>query len=55
MITARWILMIVFIVLSIISGIIREIVKDHKNVQHKKDCEFSMIAFLIAAIIVIFL
>ena len=58
--TYQWFLIITFMLCAIISGIIREIlVRRNKKkgletkTQAVKNCEFSMIAFLIAMIIAI--
>ena len=56
----QWTLIITFMTISIISGIIREILvrrNKKKGVEKKtqgvKNCEFSMIAFMIAMILAI--
>ena len=58
--TYQWFLIITFIACAIISGIIREILV-HRNkkkgikmkTQGVKNCEFSMIAFMLAMILAI--
>ena len=58
--TYQWFLIITFMSCAIISGIIREILVNRhkkkgieKKTQGVRNCEFSMIAFLIAMILAI--
>ena len=54
MITARILLIGIFVTISLISGILREIlVKKKPENRHIKECEFCMLACIITVIILL--